>query len=195
MKVGDKVNGLTMISKSHKCEDGRYRALFLCECGNKKEIRTEYVKSGKTKHCGCMISKGWHRTHGLCGTKIYHVWEVMKCRCYLKSSKDYANYGGRGIVICDEWKDPKVFCDWAMANGYKEGLSIDRINNNGNYEPSNCRWVDNFAQANNKRNNLRISYKGETKTLAQWCNELEIPYKRTHLRLRRGWDVERAFNT
>lgn len=197
MKIGDKINGLTMIGEPFTKEDKKRWALFLCECGNKKEIRIDRVKSGRAQYCGChsgMGGKG-NLKYGICYTRLYHAWESMKRRCTNKNSKDYKNYGGRGITICDEWKDPKAFYDWAMTNGYKENLTIDRIDNNGNYEPSNCRWVTNKVQANNKRNSRLITYEGKTQTLAQWCEDLKIPYKKIHTRLRRGWDVKRAFNS
>ena len=144
------------------------RWLCKCDCGNEKIVLQASLISGRSKSCGCLnkdiVSKMWNK-HGLSnvGSGLYSVWNGIKYRCYCKSSHDYPNYGGRGITICEEWKnDFKAFHDWAIANGYKEEktdkginiLTIDRIDVNGNYEPSNCRFVTNEVQAKNKRNTI-----------------------------------------
>lgn len=114
--------------------------------------------------------------HGKKGTKLYNTWLHMKTRCYNKNYNRYDDYGGRGITICDEWiNDFKAFYDWSMSNGYKDNLTIDRIDVNGNYEPDNCRWADRKTQANNRRNNVYLTYNGKTKTISQWSRELNIP--------------------
>ena len=117
----------------------------------------------------------------------------MQCRCYVKSNRSYSNWGGRGIAICDEWRGREGFINfykWAMQNGYSDTLSIDRIDNNGNYEPANCRWVDNIVQANNKRNNVYLTYNGQSKTCAQWARELGLSVGTVNNRLHKGWSVE-----
>lgn len=120
----------------------------------------------------------------------------MKKRCYNLKYKRYNDYGGRGIKICNEWlNDFKVFYDWAMQNGYKDNLTIDRIDVNGNYEPSNCRWANIKTQANNKRNNRIIEYKGEFHTMSEWANIYNINYKLLHSRLKKGWNIEKALFT
>lgn len=126
--------------------------------------------------------------------KVRNIYSKMKDRCYKEYSKSFKDYGARGITICDEWlKSPKAFYKWAFENGYKEGLEIDRINNNKGYGPSNCRWATRLEQANNKRNNLFIEYKNETKTLAQWCRLFNLPYRKTHKRIYLyKWNIERA---
>lgn len=102
--------------------------------------------------------------------RLYRIWADMKRRCKNSDRPNYKNYGGKGIRVCQEWENSfDSFREWALNNGYSDDLSIDRIDNNGNYEPSNCRWATAKEQANNKRNNLHIEYKGETRTLAQWC--------------------------
>lgn len=102
--------------------------------------------------------------------RLYRIWADMKRRCKNSDRPNYKNYGGKGIRVCQEWENSfDSFREWALNNGYSDDLSIDRIDNNGNYEPSNCCWVTAKEQANNKRNNLHIEYKGETRTLAQWC--------------------------
>lgn len=135
--------------------------------------------------------------HGLTHTKIYSVLCRMKERCYNIKSKDYKNYGLRGIIICDEWlKSPQSFFDWAISNGYKENLTIDRIDVNGNYEPNNCRWITKKQQNNNRRTNKFITYNNETHTLAEWSEIVNIKYKVLHKRIKYfNWNIEKAFNT
>lgn len=131
--------------------------------------------------------------HGKYKTKLYNVYHSMLDRCLNEKSKVYKHYGSRGIKVFDEWlKDFSNFYNWAIGNGYKEGLSIDRIDVNGNYEPSNCRWVTQKEQNINKRNNKRYTYNSQTKTLTEWCRDLNINYERTRSRIRMGWDFEKA---
>ena len=119
--------------------------------------------------------------------KIYKVWSGIKQRCFNPNSNRYKNYGGRGISICDEWKNSfETFCKWALENGYKEGLSIDRIDHEKNYEPSNCRWTDEITQQNNRTNNTLYEYEGETHTLTEWSRIKGIKPKTFCTRWRRG---------
>ena len=147
--------------------NGSKTRMFLCkcDCGNEKVIRLPQLLSGRTKSCGCMQKERAsvsNRTHGLSknNKRLYKVWKSMRARCNNPNDASYYRYGGIGIKVCDEWdKDFSTFYEWSIANGYKEDiaesgrnrLSIDRINNDGNYEPSNCRWADDHTQANNKR--------------------------------------------
>lgn len=152
----------------------------LCACGEFTIARSDMIKSGHTKSCGCLAQeiskKGNHRTHELSKTKLYNVYHSMKARCYNKRNKDYPYYGGRGIEICKEWLDNFVaFYKWANENGYEKGKSIDRINNDGNYEPENCQWVDQKIQNNNTRQNHSIEINGIAKTLSEWCEQLNVP--------------------
>jgi allantoicase len=118
----------------------------------------------------------------------------MKQRCYYSNHISYPTYGGRGITICDEWKnDFKAFYDWAIANGYQDDLSIDRIDVNGNYDPNNCRWATNREQSRNKSQTRYVTLMGKTKTITDWCKDLNIPYHRVHYRLRKGLSIEEAF--
>lgn len=159
------------------------RWLCKCECGNTTICTTAHLNSGHTKSCGCYVKEtsrqnGLKQKHGLKNTKIYRVWAQMKTRCYNPKHENFDCYGGRGITVCDEWKnDFQSFYDWAMSNGYKEGLTIDRIDVNGNYEPSNCRWITIKEQCQNKRNTLFVTYKGIRKTLVEWSVITGIKYQ------------------
>lgn len=128
-------------------------------------------------------------------TRLYRIFDHMKQRCYNKHNTRYKDYGGRGIEVCNEWcNNFQVFSDWSMSNGYKEDLTIDRIDVNGNYEPSNCRWVDNVTQQNNKRNSVYLTYNGKSQTMAQWSRELGINRHTLNKRHQRGYtDTECLF--
>ena len=117
----------------------------------------------------------------------------MERRSYNSERKDYNNYGARGISICKEWRaSVETFIEWALSNGWKQGLTIDRINNNGNYSPDNCRFVDTLTQNNNKRDNRRVSFKRKTQTIAEWGREFNINYGTLYTRLHKGWPIKRA---
>lgn len=135
------------------------------------------------------------RSHGETKSRLYSAWLNMKARCLRKSSREYENYGGRGISVCKEWIESyETFRDWAMNNGYNNSLTLDRIDVNGNYCPENCRWITNKEQQNNRRNNVKYTFNGETLTLSQWSDKLGICYKTLQKRIR-NWGVERAFST
>lgn len=125
------------------------------------------------------------------GTRLYSIYRNMKSRCYNEKATSYNRYGGRGIQICDEWLiDFSNFYKWSIQNGYKENLTIDRINNNGNYEPNNCRWTDIKTQSRNRNINHLVTINNITKPLISWCEEYKINYKTVRDRLKRGWSYE-----
>lgn len=170
-----------------------------CDCGNEKIALGKNLMNKNILSCGCM--KGKHTKHNLSETPLYNVWEKIKIRCYNKNSTVYKNYGGRGIIVCDDWRNNfQAFYDWAIANGYKEEklpsgrnkYQIDRIDVNGNYEPLNCRWVTPKEQQRNRRNNKIIDYKGEKKTFAEICEENNLDYNFVANRLRRGKSILEA---
>lgn len=180
--VGKKFNRLTVVKEAGR--DDRQQVLWLCKCDCGKETKATTYRLNKniTKSCGCLLIeaarkqakelKEKNKTHGLSKTRIYKTYRGMKDRCLNPNDMHYPDYGGRGIIVCDEWKnDFMSFYNWAMDNGYTEKLTIDRIDVNGNYEPSNCRWVDIKVQANNKRDSRKISFKGETKTISEWADK------------------------
>lgn len=162
--------------KKYKC---------LCDCGNFVSVLGSSLSRGVSKSCGCLRGKNL-LTHGFSNKeKLYSTWKNMKQRC--GNNKYY-----KKIKLCNEWNDYISFRTWAINNGYKDGLTIDRIDNDGNYEPSNCRWVDDFVQANNKSNNFYITYKNQTKTSHQWEKVVGIKSSTIKRRLKLGWSVERA---
>lgn len=136
------------------------------------------------------------RSHGYTGTRLYTTWCNMKGRCYRKSTKRYERYGGRGITVCKEWKDSfETFKEWALNNGYSDSLTLDRIDNNGNYCPENCRWITNKEQQSNKSDNHLITYNGRTQTITQWAEELGMSGKSFEKRIRVWKDIKRAIET
>lgn len=175
------------------------RWLCVCECGRNVVVRQPDIKSGKTQSCGCahkeQLAKR-NRTHGLSQTRISRIWRAMKDRCYNPNAQAFQNYGGRGITVCDEWKnDMMSFYTWSIEHGYDDHLSIDRIDVNGNYEPTNCRWVDKKTQANNTRSNHMIEYGGRVQSLSKWSAETGIKPHTIRRRLELGWSIEKALTT
>jgi hypothetical protein len=172
-----------------------------CDCGNECVVDVGLLRQGNIKSCGCYkveVNKGQikHLTHGHSKTRIYKIWVDMKRRCNKTTRKDYEHYGGRGITFCPEWENFEPFYEWSMANGYRDDLTLDRINNDENYEPSNCRWVNFKAQANNTSRNHHLTYKGETKNISQWAEEYGLSYGLLRDRIVvLGWDVEKALTT
>lgn len=173
------------------------RWLCQCDCGKYIRVRSDQLKNDRIKSCGCMTAKingDAHRTHGQKGTRIYKIWANMKDRCYNRKSKDYPRYGGRGIFVCQEWLESfQSFYEWSMENGYEDKLSIDRINNEGGYSPSNCRWTTGKKQCRNRRNTIYIKYKGEEKPLQEWCDLLGFPSYVAHQRYKRRLTGEQIF--
>lgn len=171
-----------------------------CECGGHAIVDTNALRSGDTKSCGCLAKELTIKrstTHGKTKHKLYRIYAHMKERCYSENSQDYEYYGGRGIKICDEWLlDFENFYQWAINSGYTEGLTIDRIDVNGNYEPSNCRWTTMKKQNNNKRSNIIIEFDGKAHTLKEWSEILGIKYNTLYTRVvMRGWTIEKAFTS
>jgi len=185
--TGQKFGRLTA-TKLIRFEKGKKTVwLWDCDCGKQREILVDSVKSGKTKSCGCAkIGNKNGRIHGGIKTRLYRIWHGMKTRCNNVNDKHYSDYGGRGIKIYEEWYDFSIFQDWADENGYEQNLTIDRINNNGNYEPSNCKWSTTIQQNRNRRNNIYLEINGETKLLIEWCEILNVRYPTAFERRKAG---------
>lgn len=194
---GQRFGRLIVGTISHKNNHGSWCWNCKCDCGNLCIISGASLRSGRTQSCGCYNkerSSATHLQHGVAYTNLAAVRNTMLQRCYSPNSKSYPDYGGRGISVCEAWKiDPVSFYDWAFSSGYKEGLSLDRINNEGNYEPSNCKWSTRKEQNNNQRSNHLITYKGITKNLAQWSEETGLSRSTIEGRLKRGWTEEETF--
>lgn len=188
--TGNKYNMLTVIErvgKKWKCE---------CDCGNITYVSGGNLKYGGVKSCGCLLHKPRYK-HNQSHTKLYHIWSGIKNRCTNPNFKGYKYYGAKGISVCEEWMNSfESFRDWALDNGYEENLTIERLDNNLDYCPSNCKWATRKEQSRNRSSNIKITYNGETKILTEWCEELGLEYKRTHNRIYKlGWTYEKAFTT
>lgn len=168
----------------------------LCDCKNICEATTAHLRNGNTRSCGCLMlekSVSSNTTHGMTKSRTYNTWANMLQRCINPLSTSYVNYGKRGISVCSRWYS---FSEFLTDMGERPlGMSLDRIDSQGNYEPSNCKWASKKEQANNTRNSRRIEYKGEIKTLAQWADFLMIKYDTLNSRLIKGWSVEKTLNT
>lgn len=194
---GQRFGRLIVIERVANNKHGSARFLCKCDCGNYVEVDSQSLKSGNTKSCGCFATEVKRRPkkeHPDKPTRLYGVWCAMKRRCYNKQEKGYKNYGGRGISVCDEWKSSfQNFKIWAMENGYRQGLSIDRIDVNGNYCPENCRWADSKTQANNTTANRILEYNEEKHTLAEWSRITGLSDSVIRARLdKHGCSIEQA---
>ena len=208
--TGNRYGRLTVENTFYNKEKGKSYCTCKCDCGKTTVTRKDRLLSGRVKSCGCLhseissaiakehaekyFSKDGHVTHGNSNTRLHRIWTGMKTRCYNSNSTKYKLYGGRGIMVCDEWKDDfQAFHDWSIANGYREGLSIDRIDVNGDYCPENCRWATAKEQQNNRANNIKLDFMGEERTLQEWANKTGIPAATIYARTEKlGWSIERA---
>lgn len=194
--TGQRFGRLVVIERIKNDEKGYVQWLCQCDCGNKIKVFSNNLRKGNTKSCGCLRkdkAKEIFTKHKKCNSRLYVVWRDMKRRCTNPHSKDFINYGARGIKVCKDWENFKIFEEWAIKNGYDEKAqkgkcTLDRINNNGNYQPNNCRWVTAKEQANNRKSNHYITINNKTHTIAQWAEIYQIkPYIITN-RIRRNWN-------
>lgn len=164
-----------------------------CDCGGQKIVRASHLKSGNVSSCGCAPNR---KTHGETRSRLYVIWNDMKQRCMNPNSMGFHRYGGRGITVCDEWKNSfEAFRDWALANGYSEVLSIERKDNNGPYCPDNCCWATRKEQANNTRKTRFLTHNGETHSVSEWARILGINQSTLNMRLnKQNWSVEDALS-
>lgn len=194
--TGQKFGRWTVIEKSEK-KHGKISYLCKCDCGEVRVVTADTLLNGRSMSCGCLqkdIVSQNETTHGMTHERIYAIYYNMRNRCCNPNDDRYKDYGGRGISICPEWLDKDGFinfCNWSMKNGYTDELSIDRINVDGNYEPSNCRWATNEEQANNKRNCIYFTFFGVTKNLKEWCKCIGERYDKMYGRYYRGYETFR----
>lgn len=201
--TGQKFGRWTVLNYDHTDRSRSAYWMCKCECGNTKVVKSASLRAGRSKSCGCLhreisreIGLKTNKTHGQFGTPLYFVWNTMKQRCNNTNSTSYAGYGGRGIIVCNEWKDFIPFHKWAIGNGYHEGLSIDRKDNDGPYAPWNCRWVTNKTQCRNRRSTTRFLHDGKDLTLPEWEEEIGIKQQTLSSRIYTyGWNIEKALAT
>lgn len=193
--IGEKFGRWTIISESLKKLRGNKYWVCECDCGVVREVIQPSLKSGRSKSCGCLQrekAKAQFTKHNLYNHRIYNIWRAMNNRCNNEKHDNFHNYGDRGIRVCDEWKDVQVFYNWALNNGYENDLTIERINNDGNYEPDNCTWATMKQQQNHRRNTVLVEFNGEIKPFTLLCDEHNIKTQVVRARLRSGWKFEDA---
>ena len=184
--IGKKFGLLTVISQ-RESKNGKRMWECKCDCGTTVSISTDRLKSGHTKSCGCVAGRPGGKSPGWKGTVVYSRWQAMKKRCYQVGTEGYENYGGRGIKVCDEWKNnPSAFCEWALENGFSEELTLDRKDVNGDYCPENCKWSTKTEQNRNKRNNHFVTYNGKKITLSEYSEITGIKHGAIDWRVNRS---------
>jgi len=199
--VGKRFGNLKVISKSDNRVYGKVSWDCKCDCGETKTVPTSHLTGGYVKSCGCLKNPSGEDSptykHGMKGTPLYKIWQHMKQRCNRKTHRQYDDYGGRGIKVCDRWEGSFENFYEDMADNYKEGLTIERINNNENYTPENCKWATREEQARNKRNNIEIEYDGKTfPTFKEFSEYVGVNYNTLYNRIfRYGWALEKAVKT
>lgn len=196
INIGDRFERLIVVGRDDQRKQ-YYRVR--CDCGAMKAVRKDGLYNGVTKSCGCLQREMARRprTHGMAGvgrSAEYDCWAHMLRRCYTPTTQQYENYGGRGITVCDRWREsfPQFLAD--MGPRPSASHSLDRIDNNGNYEPSNCRWATQAEQANNRRQNHPITYQGKTQNIREWERELCLGRNTIYGRLQLGWSLEEAMS-
>jgi hypothetical protein len=197
--TGMKFGRLTVLRQSGYCKNGKKKQSqweCICDCGKIVNKPVSSIKQGKTKSCGCLfgdVMKATFVKHGETGTRLYEIWSHMRRRCLRPSDPAYKNYGGRGIAACKEWDDYTVFREWALSHGYADNLTIDRKDNDGNYEPSNCKWSTMKEQSNNRRSNHLLTLGGITKNINQWSESIGIGRTVIKGRINNyGWSAEKT---
>ena len=197
--TGREFERLKVVERAGADDSGRAIWKCECKCGKVHYTTGTCLRNGQAKSCGCLHNEmiadqgRKNKTHGEKSTKLYRHWSAMKSRCYNENNIRYHRYGGRGITVCPEWTESfETFRDWALANGYRDGLTLDRNDTNGPYSPENCRWATQKEQQNNRMNNRLLEHDGETKTLQQWAEETGIDRRTIQSRLSRGWSLSRA---
>lgn len=203
-EIGDKYGRLTIQEYAGKAKNGSTLVKCVCDCGTEKIVRLCSLKKGEIRSCGCLAKELLIKrnktikyiTHGQSRTRLYTIWCDMKQRCLNKNQQVFKYYGERKISICDEWKNNfNSFYDWAMKNGYTDDLTIDRIDVNGNYEPSNCRWATMQQQRRNTRKNVFVEINDVKKVLIDWCSDYKIKYTTVLSRIYKGWEIVTAITT
>lgn len=184
----------TVLGYSHATPKHQVYWACRCDCGKERAVMGQNLRRGTSTSCGCAhqeqitaLGKS-NASHGMTGTRIYIMWKNIKRRCSSDKGKDFKDYKGRGITLCDEWREFEPFMEWALSNGYSDTLTIDRIDNNKGYSPDNCRFATIVEQVRNRRKTVKLTYKGETKPLTEWCEIYGLKKKTVYGRLHDyGW--------
>ena len=170
-----------------------------CKCGTNRSVRADVLRNGRSISCGCLKKEMLRErvtTHGMTKTPLHNVWIALKDRCTNPNNQRFKYYGGKGVKVCEEWKhDFQKFYDFAIENGWKKGLTIDRMDNDGDYSPENCHFITNRKQQLNKSNNNRVTINGETLTIKEWCDKSGINRNTFVWRLRNGWQGNALLKT
>ena len=194
--TGARYGLLTVVRYEGRAKNGHSLWLCKCDCGRETIVSRSNLQGGRQVSCGCKRRKQaseMNLTHGGKHTRLYSIWTNMITRTTNPKGTAYHRYGGRGIIMCPEWRNSfQTFKNWALANGYADGLTIDRIDNDGIYEPSNCRWITWQEQFNHRSNSRLVTYQGEKLTIAQWAEKLYISKTMLYQRFEAGWPAERA---
>lgn len=177
--IGKRIGKLTIVEKTEERKHNSVLWRAVCDCGGERLISSNQFKYKKVKSCGC-TRKGYRNT------RIYVIWSNMIQRCTNSKRPEYKNYGGRGISVCEEWKNPIAFIEWGFDNGYKDDLTIERIDVNGNYEPNNCTWKNYSEQAQNKRNVIKTEINGELLSLREIANKYDFSRTTIYERYKSG---------
>lgn len=194
--TGQRFGRWTALEQSGKTKHGSYLWKCRCDCGNIGIVSSGNLRSGISKSCGCYErekASKTHKKHGMAKSRLYSIWLNMRDRCYREKNNHYHVYGEKGISVCPEWLGEHGFDNfskWSMANGYKDNLTLDRIDNDKGYSPGNCRWATQKEQQNHRTNNHYVEINGVTKSLMEWCESgiYEANYPTVKQRIRMGWD-------
>lgn len=197
--AGSRYGSLTVLREAPATHVGKWRVRMVearCDCGELTVARLEYLRCGHTTSCGCSRRQATRKTHGKSRTQLYATWNGMKQRCSNPNLKSFEYYGQRGIKVCDEWREFEPFLEWAKRTGYRRGLTIERVDVDGDYCPENCTWIPKALQSANRRPVMRssrlLTHRGRTMTLTQWAREAGLDPATLSGRLQRGWPLQRA---
>lgn len=199
-RAGQRYGRWTVLRYAGRPASTSTNALWLCrcDCGTEKVVSSATLHTGRSQSCGCGLGPPRVKTrHGETRTRLHRTWRNMKARCNCPGYDRYDRYGGRGIRVCPAWDESyEAFRDWARANGYRDDLEIDRIDNDGDYCPENCRWVSRREQTRNTSRNVHLTHEGETKLLCDWAVDPRclVPANVFKCRIQMGWDIEAAFS-
>lgn len=196
--TGRRFGRLTVLERSGATKNKEAKWRCRCDCGMEVIVTSSNLRNGRQVSCGCLRQEkslnriqDYNSTHKATRNKrLYKIWLGMRNRCENQKHQAYSWYGGRGIKICNEWGIYEIFERWALSSGYLPTLTIDRINVNGDYTPDNCRWVTRQEQAYNRRDNRRLTFKGESLTITEWAKRLGCSPTCLYYRLDAGWPTE-----